>query len=293
MTEQMDPTVEVPSAMRAAHAATSAALWSAAWSAGGSGDHVLDALTGTGHGTGLRAGTAELAARTGLPGPGEATAPMADLLPLLRDGGPPGVLLPVAGDVRGLQVGGADHSVALDAGAVLVLPTHRLGLVPHDGLWRGVGLGTVAPPLPLRDARLALQERLERATRVIAALQSGWDGRGAHAAVDTLTAIGRIQTPPGTDHAAEVLLGMVVRIEATLAVTRRWGTRAASAAALGSVEAVLAPLATACRDARRSAVAAAVRSLVGTDLAGGESQRRETAVDHDHRSGGGWEQVRQ
>ena len=140
-------------AMSAVHAATALALWGAAHAGGtASPDEVLSALAGCGPTAGVRAADPTTAARTRLPGPGEASASAMALLQLFRTGGRPRLMLPVPGDVRGLPPRSAALVPALDAGAAVVLPAGTAGGDPGErslaGVRAGRDAGAAAEPPP-------------------------------------------------------------------------------------------------------------------------------------------------
>src|SRR5947209_3698710 len=114
--------------MSSVHAATTLALWAAARIGGRSADDVLAAVDAAGHRVGVRAASVDVAASTGLPGPGSPTAGSMSLLPLMIAGGVPDLLLPAAGDLRGLPVRGEITVPALDAGAVVLFPDLEIGI---------------------------------------------------------------------------------------------------------------------------------------------------------------------
>src|SRR6476660_6716364 len=137
------------SSVGALRAATTLALWAAAAQGGASPDDVLSAVDESCHRAGVRAASNEIDASTGLPGPGWPSAGSAALLPVLRDGGPPELLLPYPGDLRGLPIGGELTVAALDTGALVVLPGSQIALVPSDGQWRAYRCPTHHPALGL------------------------------------------------------------------------------------------------------------------------------------------------
>ena len=251
--------------MSSVHAATTVAVWAAAWQAGCSPDDVLGAIDGAGHRAGVRAASAEVAESTGLPGPGCPGAGSAALLPLLRD---PAVtlLLPTAGDLRGLPVRGAVVVPALDAGAVVSLPTTGLALVPQDGLWRVYPCSGSHPALALREARTLLDQAVAAATATLVALDVARESAAVHDSIRSLMLAEAVEFPPGSPRAASELLATVISLEAVLTVAGRHETGAVNSHQLAVVDDALRPLTMAVREGRRAAVAATVHELTGAGV---------------------------
>jgi hypothetical protein len=258
-----DPVRVAP--IRAARAASTLALWSAARVGGASADAVLDAVETAGGRAGVRAADAETAELTGLPGPGAPSAGSMALLPLMQRGGVPELLLPTAGDLRGLPPRGAVTVPALDVGAVVVLPEIGIGLVPTDGQWRAYRCPGGHPPADLRDAQRLLDEAVTSATRqlVTADLARGTDG--VHDRVRAVMLAEAVDTPPGTPSAASALLAKAISLHALLEVAAGHDTAAVTSRELAVVDDALRPLARAVREGRRAAVQTAVRALAGDD----------------------------
>ena len=253
-------------------AATTLALWAAAWQGGVSADDVLAAVDDAGHRAGVRAATAEIAAATGLPGPGQSSAGSAALLPLLREGGPPDLLLPRAGDMRGLPLavqrshGGpgtdADFVIAaLDAGALVRLPALAVALVPADGQWRAFACPTGHPPLDLRDASELLDHAIAGATRTLAELDVARTSPQAREAIRLSMLAQAVRCPPGTPAAASSLLARAISMQALLGVATGHETAAATSYQVAAVDDALRPLAAAVAECRRAAVGTAVPAL--------------------------------
>ena len=245
----------------ALRAATTLALWAAAWQGGASADDVLTAIDDAGHRAGVRAASGDIADATGLPGPGWPSAGSAALLPLLRDGGPAGLLLPYPGDLRGLPVGGELTVAALDSGAVVVLPASSIALVPSDGQWRAFACPTRHPALGLAEAHEMLDAAVGRATRSLTALDVARGSDSAREQVRQVMLAEAVSSPPGTPAAASALLATSISLHALLAVANSQDTAAVTSYEMAAVDDVLRPLAIAIRESRRAAVAAAVRAL--------------------------------
>ncbi len=242
-------------------AATTLALWAAAWQGGASADDVLTAIDDSGHRAGVRAAGADIAAATGLPGPGSPSSGSASLLPLLRSGGQPQLLLPFPGDMRGLPLGGELTVAGLDAGAVVVMAGNDLALVPTDGQWRVFGCSTRHPPLGLGQAHELLDAAVRRATRSLTALDVARGSDTAREQVRLMMLEEAVTSPPGTPAAASALLATSISLYALLAVADSQDTAAATSYEMAAVDDVLRSLSIAIRESRRAAVGAAVTAL--------------------------------
>ncbi len=259
----------------AVRAATTLALWAAAWQGGASADDVLTAVDDAGHRAGVRAANREIAAATGLPAPGESSAGSAALLPMLRAGGPPELLLPRAGDMRGLPPAGpgtgsrggdADLVIAaLDAGALVRLPALAVGLVPADGQWRAFACPTGHPPTDLRQAIEMLDLAIAGATHTLAGLDVARTSPQAREAIRLAMLDAAVDYPPGTPPAASALLARSISMQALLEVATGHETAAATSYQVAAVDDALRPLATAVAESRRAAVGAAVGVLRDPD----------------------------
>ena len=250
--------MSLPGTLRAA---TTLALWAAAWQGGASADDVLAAIDDSGHRAGVRAATADIASATGLPGPGSPSSGSASLLPLLRAGGRPELLLPYPGDMRGLPLGGELTVAGLDVGAVVVMTGNDLGLVPTDGQWRVFGCRTRHPALGLGQAHEMLDAAVGRATRSLTALDVARGSDTAREQVRLVMLEEAVSCPPGTPAAASALLATSISLHALLAVANSQDTGAVTSYEMAAVDDVLRPLAIAIRESRRAAVGAAVTAL--------------------------------
>lgn len=245
----------------ALHAATTLALWSAACASGEPAERTWEVLAATGVRSGARAASDAAAARCGLPGPGEATAPLIELVPVLRRGGPAGLLLPVPGDVRGLPAGGDVGGPALAAGAAVVLPAVGVALVPVGSQWQAYECGPGHPALALPEARMLLDEAVRGATIALTNADVASSHGRPHDAVSALVLAEQVETPPGVPAAAADLLTRSITLHALLAVAAGHRTAAVTQHELATVDRALAPLQSAAREARRTAVALAVAAL--------------------------------
>ncbi len=262
MSSATDPAREVPRAPTSSvHAATTLALWAAAWQGGAPSDDVLGALEATGFRAGARALSDEAAAATGLPGPGSGSSGSATLLPLLRGGGIPELLLPAAGDLRGLPPGGRLTVAALDAGAVVVLPGDGIGIVPIHGQWRADRCPGGHPAPDVRTAGHELDDAIQEATRRLAAAELARDAGSPRDRVAEVMLAERVFTPPGTPARASALLAKAISLHALLVVAENHDTAAVNSFELAVVDDALRPLARAVRDGRRAAVADACAAL--------------------------------
>lgn len=290
--------------MSGIRAATVLAIWGAAYRSGAaSPDETIARLAEAGRTAGVRAADAPTAARTGLPGPGEAGAGSLALLDLLRRGGRPNLVLPVAGDVRGLPPGGSVVVPALDAGGAVLLPLSRLAIVPGDGHWRVYstdvngsrsGSGFTPPertaqpaphsrpemptgPISLFDADYELDRAIRAAAAQLTALEVARSSASARSRIAALMLAEEVPVPCGTArlhrHASE-MLAKVVSIEALLRVATDHNSAAVTRYELAAVDHALTPLAIAVRNGRLAAVAAMVIGLDSADAPIDPVQRR-------------------
>ncbi len=248
-------------AAREVRAAVTLALWAAAWQSGASADRVLDALDDAEVRAGVRAGSVEASERSGLPGPGEPSGGPVELLTLLRRGGPPGLVLPVPGDLRGLPPRGEIVLPALDAGAVVVLPEAGVGLLPVAGQWRALPCGPAHPALPLPDATQLVDGAVADATRALAAADVASSRGNPREAVRRAILIEAVDGPPGTPSPASSLLAKATTLSALLVVAAEHQTGAVTSRELAVVDDALSPLRSAVREARRTAVAVTSQAL--------------------------------
>lgn len=255
--------------MSGVRAATVLALWGAAFrAAAASPDEVLEELAGAGRSAGIRASDAATAARVDLPGPGQASAGSVALLDLLRRGGRPQLVLPVAGDVRGLPPRSPALVPGLDAGAAVVLPDERVVVVPSEGHWRVFALDreghAPAPPTPasagaptLFEAERDLDAAIRTATTQLTRLDVARDAAGVRARIADAMRAGAVDVPHGSGPShrhGSTLLAKVVSLEALLEVAADHQTTAATRHQLATWDDALRPLASAVRFGRLAAV---------------------------------------
>ncbi len=252
-------------------------VWASAWLAGAAApDDVLDALAPWAEAHDALA-THPAASHTGLPGPTEPPTSVAFLLAALRRAGagtrsPARLVLPVAGDVRGLPGPGPFSQAATDAGEGVLFPDSGLGLVPStigDGLLRWTVHYLPDPVSPAENASLpeaeyGLREQVRRSTSTLIAHGVARHRAGVREEIDAaLKARPRTLWPDGMPARALRVLQQADEVEAILAAaTIDDPGGALTATAAQARGAALRPLATAVREARRAAVAEAVRVLV-------------------------------
>jgi hypothetical protein len=230
------------------------AAWSGAWLHGRCGpDEVIDAVTGSDapHQVG------------GLPG---FDAELVSLHQLLRAwctaGDPVRLVLPVAGDVRGLPGPAAFRSAALEAGeavcgggvgAVPQLIDYAPSSAPCTVLWQAFAIEPVPPdPLQLGEAQHDLTTTIrESATALSAADVAGWVEDIADALHDARRAGEHLNLPPGFPSRAVALLAQAERLQAVLDLVEQDPTGGAiDRTGIAARAAGLRPLATAVRRAR-------------------------------------------
>ncbi len=193
---------------------------------------------------------------------GSAHEPLSALLIRWRkDGEPVRLVLPVAGDVRGLPGPAAFRAAALDAGEAVV--GAAIGVVPEiveyspssaptEVTW----LATPVEPSPpdflgLGDAQYDLTTALREAASALAAADvAGWSAEFAGALQDARRAGERLVLPPGYPPRAVALIAQAQRLQAVLALaaTDPQGG-AVDRAGVAARSSALRPLATAVRRA--------------------------------------------
>ena len=282
--------------MPGVRAATVLALWGAAYRCGAaSPDEVLEQLAGAGRSAGVRAADSATADRVGLPGPGEANTGSIALLELLRRGGTPRLVLPVAGDVRGLPPSSPALLPALDAGAAVVLPSQRIAVSPSEGHWRVFGvLKDASNPLPaapeppkLFDAERDLDAAIRAATAQLVRLDVARGADGVREKIAHEMRQAAITVPSGWSRAQRHgarLLAKVVSLEALLQVAAAHDTAAVTRHQLASMDDALRPLAAAVRFGRLAAVAELVDdlTLACRPAADQAADRRWAVAERDH-----------
>ncbi|EHR61795.1 hypothetical protein [Saccharomonospora cyanea] len=257
------------------------AVWSSAWLSGAAAsDDVLDALGAWGEAHEVVAHDEATAEVFDVPVSGEVPAPPARLLGALRRLGTTDgrLVLPVAGDVRGLGAGGPFASAALRAGEALVFADLGFGVVPQhvaEGLWRWTVFtltghplsGTPAPEyVPLGEAEHGLTEAVRESAGTLRALDVARDRPGVRAELSArLRSRPRPEWPPGMPGRALRVLQRAEEIGAILGLAQAdepGGAVSASAAARRAE--ALRPLGDAVRRARCAAVNEAVRLFART-----------------------------
>src|SRR5690606_14645632 len=137
------------------------AVWTSAWLHGAAAsDDVLDALQPWAEQQQVRAATDELSTWLELPGPRETPASTGALLAALRKAGAAtaDLVLPVPGDVRGLD-GATDFAKqAMRSGEATVLPDAGLGIVPQR-IAEEIGRASCRERASLSEVGLSAEER--------------------------------------------------------------------------------------------------------------------------------------
>jgi hypothetical protein len=257
-------------------ASASLAVWSAAWIAGAAAaDDVLDALAPWSEAHDVVAADAGVAAETDLPTPDRAGAGLAALLVLLRRRSAGSdldarVVLPVAGDVRGLPGPDAFRAGAMAVGECAVFPGAGLAVVPStvaDGVlrWTTHVVADVPPQAhpSLADAEHDLRIGVREAATTLAEMDVARPRAGVREEIAaSLRARPQPTWPAGTPGRPLRVLQHADEVEAILVAASGDdpGGALTAATALARTDA-LRPLATAVRAARVAAVAETVRAL--------------------------------
>lgn len=257
-------------------ASATLAVWASAWLAGvAAPDDVLDALAPWSEAHDVLADDDGSAALTELPGPGSAPTSTAMLLAAVRRAAPRGharVVLPAAGDVRGLPGPGRFSREATTAGEGVLFPEAGFGVVPSpiaDGVVRWTvhavpEPGPVPEYVPLNDAERELRAQVRNAAAALTDLNVARHRPGVREEIAaSLRSRPRALWPDGMPPQALRVLQQADEVDAILAAAagdEPGGALSASAAVARSD--ALRPIAAAVRVARRAAVAEAVRVLV-------------------------------
>ena len=252
------------------------ALWGPAYARGMvPPDDVISALAKTGFTAGVRAAEHVTAGRHGLPGPGTAGTGTLALLDLFRAVGTCALVLPVAGDVRGLPAGHRSVVAALDAGAAVVLHDRAVAIVPVDGHWRVFDLGDADFPRPqpwtVHEAERTIDRSIVSATVRLRSLDIARHSATVRDDVAAAMRDAAMDSPRDMPRQASALLAKVISLEALLAIAARHQTAAVSRYELGAIDDALRPLAEAVRQGRLAAVAAA-SPVASTDRDQGHRQ---------------------
>ncbi|MER7113050.1 hypothetical protein ACQPZU_12785 [Saccharomonospora azurea] len=258
------------------------AVWSSAWRSGAAApDDVLDALEVWGEAHEVVAHDPATGSTFDLPVDGAVPAPPARLLGSLRrlgiaDGR---LVLPVAGDVRGLGAGGPFASAALHVGEALVFADVGFGVVPRhlaEGLWRWTVFpltehpvsGRPAPEyVPLGEAEHGLTEAVRDSAGTLQTLDVARDRPGVRAELSArLRSRPHPAWPSGMPGRALRVLQRADEVAAILELAKAdepGGAVSASAAARRAQ--ALRPLDDAVRRARCAAVNEAARLLAAAE----------------------------
>ncbi|AEA25548.1 hypothetical protein ACFQ34_25035 [Pseudonocardia benzenivorans] len=250
-------------------------VWASAWLAGAAApDDVLDALAPWADAHDVLAADDAAAAATDLPGPGSPATSVTFLLAALRRAAPRGqarVVLPVAGDIRGLPGPGGFSDAALAAGEGVLFPDAGFGAVPSvvaDGVlrWTVHAVPDPVPPaehVPLNHAEFDLRDQVRRSASVLTSLGVARHRPGVREEIAAaLRSRPRSLWPDGMPGQSLRVLQHADEVDAILAaasVDEPGGALSASAA--GARRDALRPIEAAVRVARRAAVAEAVRVL--------------------------------
>jgi hypothetical protein len=268
-------------------------VWASAWLVGAAApDDVLDALAPWADAHDVQAADSDTAQLTGLPAPGEPASSLTFLLAALRRvttgrdaAGPARLVLPAAGDVRGLPGPGAFSTAAIEAGEGVLFPdtgpgrdlgVSGLGIVPTtvaDGVlrWTVHPVPEPGPPpefIALSHAERDLRDQVRQSASVLTSLGVARHRPGVREEIAAaLRARPSSLWPAGMPAHALCVLQHADEVEAILAaakVDEPGGALSASAAT--ARHDALRPLETAVRVARRAAVAEAVRVLASSPL---------------------------
>lgn len=256
------------------------ALWSASWLRGAtSPDHALDAVGALAPMHLVAAADADVARRWALPWPDPTDAgPLAVLLAIRAaaaadPAAAPVLVLPAAGDVRGLPAHTAFAAAAVDAGEALMVGApggSGIGVVPTTegpDVIRWTVFDIPEIPLPaerfgLGEAEYALREAVRDAAAALAAMPGGFGGERDDPRARVAAALADLAhhtTPDGTPVRALRILDTADQVAAILTVAGESSGRAQTAAGAAARDDTLRPLWTAVRAARLAAVAAGVR----------------------------------
>jgi hypothetical protein len=259
-------------------------VWTSAWLHGAAAaDDVLDALHTWAESHEVTAHDQSAADLLGLPGPGEPGASPALLLAAVRGVGSTGgeLVLPVAGDLRGLRTSPAFAAAALYSGEAAVLTASPdaasevgtavdIGIVPEkpvEGLLRWTAFvlppAPAGDPTPLAEAEHELSGAMRAAATALVELDVARHRPGVREEISAIVeGQPRSPWPPGMPNRALRVLQRANEVAAILRVATSDGPGAAvSATAMRRRAEALRPLDHAVRTARRAAVGEAVRTL--------------------------------
>ncbi|AUS80588.1 hypothetical protein C1701_22140 [Actinoalloteichus sp. AHMU CJ021] len=248
-------------------------IWTSAWLRGSAAaDDVLDALNIWAEAHEVRAADDQTAATLDLPGPNDGPTGLAMLLAALRRCPETNarLVLPVAGDVRGLGGPGPFSEAALLAGEAVVLPEAGIGLVPRpgpEGLMRwSVHELPEMPPTPLHpigEAEHGLAAAMRQAATALTELGVARKRPGVREEIAAALAnTPRPEWPEAMPQRALRVLERSAEVAAILDVASRDAPGGAlSASAARARDEALRPIFNAVRAARMTAVDDAARVL--------------------------------
>jgi hypothetical protein len=259
-------------------------VWSSAWLVGAAApDDVLDALAPWADAHDVQAADADTGRVTALPPPGAPVSSLTFLLAALRraTGGhgaqsPARLVLPAAGDVRGLPGPGVFSRAATAAGEGVLLAEAGLGIVPTpvaEGVlrWTVYPVPEPGPPVEfvaLNHAERDLRDQVRQSASILTSLGVARHRPGVREEIAAaLQARPASLWPAGMPPQVLRVLQHADEVEAILAaasVDEPGGALSASAAT--ARREALRPIETAVRVARRAAVAEAVRVLASSPL---------------------------
>ncbi|MGH3449881.1 MAG: hypothetical protein ACRDQW_03975 [Haloechinothrix sp.] len=248
-------------------------VWSSAWLQGRAApDDVLDALQVWGESQEVAAADDAVAEIIGLPAAGAPAVPPAQLLAALRrlKASEARLVLPAAGDARGLGGASTFAAAALSAGEAALFPDAGVGVVPNspaEGVLRWtvhrLEHGNADEHIGIGDAEHSLVEAVRTSAGILTELNVARDRPDAHRELRAhLKATPRLDWPDGMPGRALRVLQRADEVAAiaALAAADDPGGALSASAAMHRAQA-LRPLAAAVRDARRAAVGEAVRVL--------------------------------
>ncbi|MFE3291864.1 hypothetical protein [Rhodococcus sp. NPDC059234] len=258
-------------------------MWAAAWLAGAcSPDDVIDAVQAWAPMHLVGAGDAEAAVQWDLPWPDPEDAGPVLLLRAVRrlttedPEASVALVLPAAGDVRGLPVGTTFAGAAIESGqGVLVGAAGRpgLGLVPTiegPDVLRWTVFPIQALPgesdqIGLGEAEFELRRAVREAAEALASMQGGYardDTDPRTRIAETLADLAHHGQPRSTPVRALRIFDTADQVAAILTVAGDSSGRAQSAAGAAAREETLRPLWSAVRRARLAAVSASVQAAL-------------------------------
>lgn len=263
------------------NASATLTVWASAWLAGAAAsDDLLDALTAWAPLHRVHAADRVSAGHTGLPGPDEGTVGAGTLFAPLRAAADADVrlVLPAAGDVRGLPPGTDFAAAALAAGEGVLVPGAGMGLVPvaegQEALrWRVFTVpNQLDPPehTSLAEAEHGLRGAVRDSARALTELDVAHGDRHSRGRVSAVLA-GRPTPwwPTATPERALRVLDTADQVAAILTAAAEDAPGAArSMAQVTARDELLRPLWGAVRVARSAAVAESVRVLTADRAAG-------------------------